>query len=760
VLTTLLAAGFLAAGSPVVTAAPELAAAETASNFTSLPPVRVLDTRDGTGGTTGPVGPGGTITLDLSAQVPATATAIVLNVTGVNPTAPTFVTVFPAGVTRPTASNLNLVPGDTRPNQVTVSLSADRRVSLYNNAGNTHLVADLGGYYGTGAGAKFTALPPNRVLDTRELLAPIGAGASRVVNLSTSIPASATAVTFNLTATEATAATFLTAWPTGAARPTASNVNIGPADTRPNLVTVAVGANRQVSLFNNAGNTHVIVDVTGFYTPDYGSSFVPLAPSRVLDTRDGIGGPVEAGGTVDLDLTTALPLTATGAMLNITGVEATSPTFVTAWPLFENRTTGSILNLNSGQTVPNAAAAAFGRLRAVQLFNNAGTVHLIADLAGYFAVLDPACTTDCVHAWGENFNRKLGTAQAVFDSGTPTRVVALSDVVAVEGGGSHNGYALRADGTVRAWGNNGFGQLGNDWTSNVTGGSPVPVPVVNLTDVTAIASGTSTAYALRENGTVWAWGSGRVGQLGNGTFCCDSDVPVQVSGLTDAIAVASAGDTGYALRANGTVVAWGANLNGELGNNSTVSFVSSPVAVSGLTGVTAITGGATNGYARRNNGTVWAWGRNSEGQLGNNTTVAFSRVPVQVSGLTTAAAIAAGRFNGYAVLADGTVRAWGAGSSGALGSGVDCSTIEFPCASRVPVQVSNLDDVTSVASFEYGGYALHADGTVSAWGFNGYQSLGNDSVAVESLVPVPVVGLAGVDAIGAGEYSGFAVRSN
>jgi hypothetical protein len=103
--------------------------------------------------------------------VPETATAVVLNVTAVTPTVSTVVTVFPSGITRPTASNLNVPAGDTRANQVTVALGAGRKVSVHNHSGSVHLLADLAGHYGPGAGAKFTALAPTRVLDTRVIAA-------------------------------------------------------------------------------------------------------------------------------------------------------------------------------------------------------------------------------------------------------------------------------------------------------------------------------------------------------------------------------------------------------------------------------------------------------------------------------------------------------------------------------------------------------------------------------------------------------------
>ena len=758
-LTTIIAAGLLLAGPQAQATTRAAAAADPVpSTFTSLAPVRVLDTRDGTG----PVGGAGTVGVNLSAQVPATATAVVLNVTGVTPTAPTFVTVFPAGTTRPTTSTLNMAAGDIRANQVTVTLGTNRSVNLYNHVGAIHLVADLAGYYAPGAGAKFTSLPPNRALDTREAGGPVGPGATRVLDLVNRIPASATAVTFNLTVTNTTADTFITAWPAGANRPTASNVNVPPGDTRPNLVTVAVGADRKVNLHNNAGTADLIADLTGFYTPDYGAMFLPFAPTRVLDTRDGTGapaGPLGPRQIIALDLSSrGLPATATGVVLNLTGVDATAPTFVTAWSADQSYPpNGSSLNLSAGQTTSNAAVVEISRSLGVQLFNHQGSVHLIADLAGVFAALDPVCTSECVYAWGDNEAAKLGTAEAVPSSPSPTRVAGLAGVRAVVGGGSSNGYALRANGTVWSWGSNVAGQLGNGWATNYTagGGSAVPAPVVGLTGVTAIAAANETAFALRNDGTVWSWGLGSYGLLGNGGTA-NSTVPVPVSGMTGVVAIAAAGYTAYAVRSNGTVFAWGYNGNGQLGNGSEVEFAATPVQVAGLATVTAVASGGNTAYARRADGTVWSWGYNGSGQLGNGqacTSTCLSRVPVRVSTLTGVTAIAGGAENGYAVRGDGTAWSWGANYSGELGNGVPCTT--YPCESRVPVQV-NLTNVTQVASFDSGGYALLTNGDVWAWGYNGFGSLGEDPNQVTPQ-PVRIIGLPDASGVAGRTYTGYAL---
>ncbi|MBL7511091.1 RCC1 repeat- and reductase domain-containing protein, partial [Frankia sp. CNm7] len=214
--------------------------------------------------------------------------------------------------------------------------------------------------------------------------------------------------------------------------------------------------------------------------------------------------------------------------------------------------------------------------------------------------------------------------------------------------GDTSGYALRRDGTVRAWGGNFFGQLGNGTTTN----SLQPVRVPGLTGVTAIAASGASGYALRRDGTVRAWGYNSHGQLGNGTTT-DSLVPVPVTGLTNVRALAGNFLHAYALRGNGTLWAWGNNTQGQLGNGTTTNS-SVPVPVSGTTGlvgVTAISAGFVSGYAVRQDGTAWAWGSNFLGQLGNGTTT-DSSLPVPVLGLNNVRAISGSDYNGYAMVSD------------------------------------------------------------------------------------------------------------
>jgi hypothetical protein len=236
----------------------------------------VWDSRVGPG-PQGAIGPGQTRNVTVAgvvgSGVPASGvSAVVLNVTATGPTADTYVTAWPAGEQQPNASNLNVPPGATSPNLVIVKVGAGGQVSFFNATGNVHLIADVAGYF-SASGARFVAVSPSRVWDSRVGPGPQGTlGPGQVRNVTVAgvagsgVPASGvTAVVLNVTATGPTADTYVTAWPAGEPQPNASNLNVPPGDTRPNLVIVKVGAGGQVSFFNAAGNVHLIADVAGWY---------------------------------------------------------------------------------------------------------------------------------------------------------------------------------------------------------------------------------------------------------------------------------------------------------------------------------------------------------------------------------------------------------------------------------------------------------------------------------------------------------------
>ena len=202
-------------------------------------------------------------------------------------------------------------------------------------------------------------------------------------------------VVLNVTVTNPTVAGFVTIFPTGAAKPVASNLNFVPGQTVPNLVEVKLGTGGKVSAFNNAGTTDLIFDVAGWIGPEGEDTtaglYHPLQPARLLDTRDGTGasgpGPVGGGSTITLQVTGAGGVPATGVSavaLNLTATAPTTNTFVTAFPADASKPLASNLNPAAGQTVPNRVIVKVSASGAIKLFNNGGSVHLIVDVSGWY----------------------------------------------------------------------------------------------------------------------------------------------------------------------------------------------------------------------------------------------------------------------------------------------------------------------------------------------------------------------------------------
>ena len=251
--------------------------------------------------------------------------------------------------------------------------------------------------------------------------------------------------------------------------------------------------------------------------------------------------------------------------------------------------------------------------------------------AGYYHTL--ALKSDgTVWAWGDNEYGQLGDGTTT-ERSAPVHVQLLSGITGIAGGGRHT-VALKNDGTVWAWGYNGSGQLGDGSNTD----SSTPIPVLSLSGIAAIAAGDSHTVALKNDGTVWAWGYNGSGQLGDGSNT-DSSTPVQVKDpfdpglfLAGVTAIAARGDHTVALMDDVTVWAWGANWSGQLGDG-TNSDSSIPVQALSLTGVTAIAAGYAHTVALENDGSVWAWGANSGGRLGDGT-YTDSSTPVQVKDLS------------------------------------------------------------------------------------------------------------------------------
>ncbi|MDR1298832.1 MAG: S8 family serine peptidase, partial [Oscillospiraceae bacterium] len=322
---------------------------------------------------------------------------------------------------------------------------------------------------------------------------------------------------------------------------------------------------------------------------------------------------------------------------------------------------------------------------------------------------------------------------------------AAGGIVQVAGGAYHT-LALKENGTVWGWGTNSMGQLGNGEIGSL---EEKLTQVIGLTDIIAIATKDNHSLALKSDGTVWAWGFNNNGQLGDGTTA-NRTAPVQVSGLTGIASIAAGYSHSYAVKSNGTVYAWGSNYYGQLGDGTNTNR-KNPVLLSGLADVATVDAGNRHGIALKSNGTVWTWGNNAYGQLGDGT--ATDRpAPAQIEDLTGITAIASFNNHSLALQSDGTVWAWGYNVYGQLGDGTRTNK-------TAPVQVDDIAGAAAIAAGYDHSLALKADGTVWAWGHNMYGQLGDGSRSAR-YAPVQASGIDDSVGISAGYNHSLAITSD
>jgi alpha-tubulin suppressor-like RCC1 family protein len=349
-----------------------------------------------------------------------------------------------------------------------------------------------------------------------------------------------------------------------------------------------------------------------------------------------------------------------------------------------------------------------------------------------------------VFAWGDNGLGDLGLGTDS-NSVVPVPVKGLSGAAAVATA-EYQGLALMGNGTVKAWGDNTDGELGDDTKTP----SKVPVAIKGLSGVTAVSAGLGFDIALLNDGTVDSWGNNLGGQLGNGVDANVShqftyDSPAAVTGLTGVTAISAGTSDSLALLGNGTVMSWGVfDTEATPGHNVAL-------AVQGLSGVKAVATGLSSNYALLANGTVMTWpipGCVCDTNLPGT----GASTPTVVTGLSDVTAISAGQHDLLALLHDGTVVASGENNYGQLGDGNDASV-------NGPVAVHGLSSVTAVSAGGDFGLALLSNGSVKSWGEDTDGDLGNGDLSHNSDVPVTIPGLSGVHSITAGTAESFAVQS-
>ncbi|WP_226643053.1 Ig-like domain-containing protein, partial [Mesobacillus subterraneus] len=322
--------------------------------------------------------------------------------------------------------------------------------------------------------------------------------------------------------------------------------------------------------------------------------------------------------------------------------------------------------------------------------------------------------------FGTEFTGEVSTNNKGINSTIPVRVPDIGNVKEVSAGTGHV-LTLKNNGTVWAWGRNDAGQVGNGTTNTQF------TPVLIMDNVKKVKAGDSKSYAIKNDGTLWVWGSGAKGD-GYARTMVKPEQVVGIEGVTDI----SSGyySTTMVLKSDGTVWTVINNRSGELGNGFIGGWAYTYVKVSGLTDIVQISSGEEFHLAVKSDGTVWSWGLNAQGQLGDGT-ITNKNMPVQVKGLKGIKKVVAGRTHSLALKEDGTVWAWGNNYGGVLGDG----TTE---QRNSPVQVQNLAEITDIGASYSTSFAIKNDGTIVAWGSN-YNGYIGDGTKEDRLLPTNVV---------------------
>jgi alpha-tubulin suppressor-like RCC1 family protein len=405
----------------------------------------------------------------------------------------------------------------------------------------------------------------------------------------------------------------------------------------------------------------------------------------------------ESGFAIERGTTSSGPFTQIGSVdVNVTsftnsGLPASTTYFyrVRAYNSMGNSAYTSVASGTTNPTVTSVAGAV-----------GAGMAHSVA-----------VRSDGTAWAWGLNDYGQLGVM------GSPqlqrVQVPGISSVMEIAAGRSHT-VALKTDGTVWTWGYNGYRQLGVTGISQRT----TPLAVSGLSGIVGIAGGAYHTVALKNDGSVWSWGSGSLGELGNGLTTAYTEIPKRASLSGVVQEVSAKGLFTLALRSDGTVWAWGQNRYGQLGNGST-NNAALPIQVSGLTGITRIAAGYYHSLALKGDGTVWGWGLNNFGQVGNGTIVS-QLTPVQVVGLSNVMEIGCGWQHSMALKSDQTVWVWGENSTGQLGDGTVARR-------TTPIRLGTLSSLIGLSAGRGHSLVLRNDGLVFGTGANESGQLGNQT---------------------------------
>lgn len=403
-------------------------------------------------------------------------------------------------------------------------------------------------------------------------------------------------------------------------------------------------------------------------------------------------------------------------------------------------------------TVQAAANAAFTYTKNNLAFSGFATQLSANSYTWNFGDGSTATTQNGMHAYGVagTYNVCLTVVNGCGTHST-CQSVALTDNSNIStacwqkiSAGKEHTIAIKTDGTLWAWGNNGFGQLGNGTTTN----SNTPIQIGTANNWQSVSAGWAHTVAIKTDGTLWAWGANNYGQLGNGTTINNS-APLQVGTANNWQSVSAGFWHTMAIKTNGELLAWGRNASGQLGNNTTIDS-NSPISIG--TNYRSVTAGAGHTIAIKTNGTLWAWGDNFWGELGNNTTT-DSNTPIQIGNDNNWQSVSAGFVHTMAIKTDGTLWAWGDNGSGELGNGATTNT------SNSPEQIGTANNWQSVSAGEFHTIAIQTNNSIWAWGSNGYGQLGNGTTT-NNTIPIQLLGSNNWQSVSAGGGHTIAIKTD
>ena len=779
------------------------AAGDPEGTFIAVTPCRVVDTRaavpsqqlgpDSTrsfqvGGTGGAFAAQGGA--DGGCGVPDGARAVELSFTAIAPAgANGFLRAGPAGGT-PTGTVLNYTVGTGITNTGTVPLASTGLLDLVvrNFGGTIHLAVDVQGYFVNSGGPRYVPVTPCRMVDTRSStpVGPFAVDETRTFRVAGSgvedfvsagvapqggvaggcgVPEAASAVELTVTAAAPEGSGFLRAGPNTSGDPTGTLLNFTSAQGTTNTASVALVGDGLLKVRVFGARTQVLVDVQGYYVATGAQSeFVPVEPCRAVDTRGATPStPLANGETRSFAVTgpsltgqgglsnCAVPTNAAAVEVSITAAAPSGNGFLRAWPSGNAEPPATALNYANGRGITNTATVALSRgaSNQVSVRNLGGATHVILDVQGYYTAPRAAdrvavgngfgcalVSNGDVSCWGANALGQLGRGTQSFTPELqPRQTNGLFDGATRITAGRDHVCALTSVGAVACWGANFAGQLGlGVGTSAVT--TPTNLTSPEIVGMTGVSAGYEHTCAVRGDGTVWCWGRNTSGQLGNASTT-DSNVPVQVSGLTNITHVSAGYLHTCARNVGGTVRCWGANFSGQLGNGTTTDSTV-PVVVSGLSGAGRVVAGAFTTCAVDLSGGVRCWGYNGEGQLGQGATGGLSTFPLAVTMpavIDQEGALAGGPDGFCAVDASNSLRCWGDGTSFLFADG---DVAHRPSPTVVATGVAN---VSTGGDFDSASACVaRLDGGVRCWGLSspfGDQTATGNPLSGSAATPVP-----------------------